>query len=694
MFKYCCITVLFFILILHSGCQTTDTRPEELPAWVRYPYAAEEFQRFLTGVGYAHENIEGETALLEAKKNARFMLSDQIAAYVYQSLKDFVESHPEYIEGREIGSKLFSQNLADEVVKNVMRRSFDKDVWRFQDGRIHLMLKIPLTVVNETAKQCARHLNKDYRLWEMENEDVILQEFFDSLDSELKARVVREAAIRQYRKAISMGEITLSELPHWLASGENVQFPPENYLLSTGIGLSAEEAEMNAQTEALNEVLELCFDYTKPDANKIPEKIKSQIEMLEFEKINFDHINLIEPETGEFWYDSAIGVHYALAVTDRRKNAERCKDNALEALEYWKYLLRSGINQRQAANFNRAAEDLGKAMHKAESALMNYLIALAIKPADKKLSQFAEKLSADLLSETYIELDKFLSEMELVPESGPDRWYSLEEDQEKVVSVKLIAGDQKEPIEGIPVKFEFMDTQRESFTDKDSRIGSTSPEGIAEADFTRLSARLQTEAFILRAKIAFEHFLPESSIHQKLSGPYYIFDPKNKESKLDIPLSLFIQERTDGTEQNINEGLTARQLINRLKQADVEIILKSDWEWEPREFVTLELDALEEKMKNNVDGKESSAPTYILTGIVDNNITDTRETDFGTLYFAACKVHIVFIEFSENYVKPLFNTQFDGLGTAIDSKKNALSSSAEDAAMKVEEHIQQHFRVK
>ncbi len=683
------IIAVVLCLAWPAGCGIIEPGRARRPSWAVRPESAESHPGFLTAVGAGSaENIPD--AVDSAEIDARRELSVKVRAYVADTLDAFFEANPVLAPERPFGVRQFTEAMISELTAYSMRRAVREEISTPDSkDRVYALYSVPLTIVNAAVRERAAVINRDHALFEPQREESIFEDLSAAFDSALKSRI--SAAARYDLEHGGPGDFSSVPPPQWLTTGRSSRYPSDHYLLATGLGANMAEAEKNARREALQQVAALARFRAasaagREDAPGLP--LMNRIAELPAARLQSFPDDGLELRIAEVWYDSAIDVHYALAVISRAPTARRCIELAAVQIEDWRERLKSGINHRQAENFREALDNLLLAAAAAETALQNCLTALVIAPPGLPVDTCSESLSEISLEETYLELNRLLLQFHIVPGTGPGQWDRPERSPRRPVSASVVAGTQKRPVPNMPVRFELQgDAAQFSRSAGSSVVVLTDREGLASAEVRRIRDIQRLEDIVLRVSLAVDTMLPEKRIHAALEIPYVHI---SRAAETGDKTALALRIRETAPDAGPASGSFTLQLARHLQNAGVVLATGDE--------VQLPAGAIQEAMDGKTDGVlgavsqdilglfPGDTPAFLALGTTHSQITDRRETTLGTLYFAVCRSELILFEAGET-LETITRIEMEGLGATVGSEEDALIEARKDAALKTAEKI-------
>ncbi len=686
---------LMFLPILHIGCAVTETETEpetKKPRWVLDPESIKDSSQFLKAVGRGFADTH-ESALLDAKSEARETISSKIYAYVLESAEAFFVENPEYSPGREIGASKFISDLAGEVSLLSMRRSIEEESWVPEhENAAYVRLSIPVLTIHNLIKDRAVELSRDYGLFDSDIENDAFKEFALFLDDALKNRVARSAE-KDVTEADPAEYVSESQPPQWLVKGRSEQFPVANYILSVGMGGTVIESKQNAQRDALRRLTST----VRIKAENISEKVNGGEEewggagSLPTQRLSSLPVEKFNINIADSWYDSIVDVHYALAAVDRDLFARRFLDAALAQIEDWEHLQNSGINQQRAGNFDQALKDLLLSAAFGESALHYCLVAHALQSEDLTKQDLNDKLRNMSLAETYSGLEELLSEFSLVHVEPAELSNYKGINETGIIGVKIVAGSDKQPVPGIPVKIEFIESKGNfEKSGESSVIVETDSKGIAAARVLRHVDDHWAAEGKLRATLAAEEMLSDKKVFGLPDTPSVDFLAEEKAGN-DVSVLVSIidvgAEPAGATHDNVLKvikNLIEDHPIVSLEEGDLKVSL---------EFVSAALDGkLPGRFKDILEKYDSDGQVFFLVGTAESEITERRVTSSGEFKFSVCRTAAILVRAGE---APAILATFEAEGRAAttDGEEEALVEASANSAAKISEKLLGYLKV-
>ncbi len=685
------------LLVFLNGCAVVETQPDtEKPSWAQEPESRKVHPGFLSAVG---QGVAGapEEALERATLEGRARLSESVSGYVGNSFAAFLEANPEWDPGRELGTRQFADALATEVSSDIMRRTIQKQSWAPEDnGSAYVLLRIPLTTVHNAIKDGFAALNRDYSLFEPDREETVLETFSEHLDSALQKRL-SEAAKPEPGKAPE--DTRHHPPPEWLATGRSSRYPSDRYLLAIGLGDNLLQAENNARRAALQRVAGLARTVAHAggeDSDDLSDHhFLRQAADLPAARLHSFPENIIDVRIAKLWYDSAIDVHYAMAVINRASAAGNCSAAAKKQIDEWRQRQSYGLNQEKAGNFKEALEDMLVAAANGEAALHNCLTAYALSPALPEIGGCNEKLEGLSLAGTYSDLNRLLRQFKIIPEKGPGRWTPAERTARRHLSVRIVVGPDEQPVRGMPVKFELVDLGGEfARSGGSSVIVESDRDGAAGTEVRNIRDISRMEGADIRISLAAAEILTDKGIYARLDTPAVDFSYERAHGST-MALAVRIGETGPDGEAPPDRSSGRNALIERLENAGVSLLGEDRLHLSPED--------ISDAMDGNLDGvvravgetigEEHGADilVFLALGGSQFEITATRSTSLGELIFAVCRTEVHMIKAGET-PEVIAVVGAEGMGAAIEQEEEALAEAREEAAAKIAEEILSYLR--
>ncbi len=682
------VLVVTALIALQFGCATTGPEPEPRPSWIRDPESITDSPRFIAAVGAASSQSR-YAALEEARRKARSELSKVIAGYVSKSVKDFFSENPRLSPGREIGTRDFGSALAGKVRSDIMRRPIQEEVWVEKKLRLEasVLYRVPLVNVHNAIKDSVAAVSSNYGLFDPGSEKAALDELFNKLDRVIKKRTA-EAARGETWEDRRLENVLSPVPPEWLATGKSERYPAARFLLSVGMGETASESEEDARRKSFHRIAALArikADTFKERRDDIDPRLLDNLDALPSLRLRSTPEDVFHERIVERWYDPIINVHYTLALVERDLAVSECASAAARRAEDWKHLRRSGLNQKKAGNFRQALSELLDAAACGESALQLYLAAAAIKPSENKLDELSGAMKGASLKDTYADIDRLLKEFEIIPREGPAQWTAPGSEKPVVLSVQVLAGPDRAPVRGIPVKFEFADlTGLFEKNGESSIVEKTDREGVASALVGRTQDISRIDGKNIRAEIFVTEMLKEKVVLGAPEMPYIDFAYDTGQAPDPIVKLRIIETGHDGTvpEQSVIQSY----IKQHLEKSGFSILIAEELDI-PADVLSEDEDVKPHgKLLDAIDNYHEEEGALFIIGAAGSKITDIRQTSAGEIRFAVCRALVGLIRVGETpEILAFFETE--GLAASIETKEKALAEAENNSAAKMAEKL-------
>ena len=185
------LTFIGLSFIVLTGCSDTKPEPQKTvevdgckientkaPMWACVP----EFPKHLAGVGIAPKSAAG---IAHMRKVALMNGRSELAQQIESNIKDKMEGFTRAIGTTDAESvDLVTTSVTKQVTKLTLKGSKAVDYWEAPSGAIYMLVVIPETNVNATAKKALKHSLSSYK-----DDDKLWQQFqskqaLEALDKE------------------------------------------------------------------------------------------------------------------------------------------------------------------------------------------------------------------------------------------------------------------------------------------------------------------------------------------------------------------------------------------------------------------------------------------------------------------------------------------------------------------------------
>jgi len=170
---YC---VLAMIVVFAPGCRSTDK-----PDWVQR--GTKEESKMLYAMGLSAKDPNMRMQLEVAKNMARTELGRMMETYVAAMIKDFMQSHKDFVDPTAASSIQFVQAVSKSVTEATLVGSQVDDQWKDpESGMLYVLMKMPKKDIVGQAKKTA---SKKAREQQAELFKAKAEEALKALDAEL-----------------------------------------------------------------------------------------------------------------------------------------------------------------------------------------------------------------------------------------------------------------------------------------------------------------------------------------------------------------------------------------------------------------------------------------------------------------------------------------------------------------------------
>lgn len=441
------ITLALTVLILAaSGCRHLPAIGEEEPPWVAGPEAAEHSSRFLTAIGTGDSAPSRQNKLHEAEDDARTELARKIEDYSRSALEGFLQSRPD-LTAPGAGSE-FASAVSARTTGSLLRRTVHHDTWyNSSQEAVYVLYRLSLPAVNRAVLQEARAAAQTMDPFPAHDEEAI-EELRRFLDSQLKERVARAARQKQKQSPAPHEPTT----PGWLTHGRDEDFPPEQYLVATGLGQDRPAAENSVRGE-LFAALRKKVRATIGRRSVNDTSLAANLQTLSARTLRLQEDDLPPVHVRKYWFDEVTGTWYTLGVIDRREVLKEYGKRIEELARRCRDLFHTARNNHRADNYLTALEEYLLSLRYLQQKVRSHLVYLAVRQDSGE--QPVVETDAPPVTEIRQRLEGLLAELTLKKTGGDKQWVPPGAKPREPLAVQLLAGAPAQPVAGMPLRFQF-----------------------------------------------------------------------------------------------------------------------------------------------------------------------------------------------------------------------------------------------
>jgi len=609
-------------LLGNWGCQADWMPRGERPGWVDEPAAPEGQGRFLSAVAAAEPGADPEIATAQAELGARDGLRQAISDYTRSAVAGFLAANRQYPPASSPLCAELADILRTEVPANILRLAMRNETWLAPDGRVYVLYRVPLAVVNAEVSQRAREALLYVNPFGAEAEQAVVE-----LDGYLEALLSERLKAATRTRPRSEETPPDEQTPAWLESGRHEDYPADRFHSAIGWGRDLPAAEASARAELsfrLSAQTDRLLAKLPNMAAAAP--LTASLQWLEPNALGFTDDDLAIVRIAERWYDPVMSIHYALGVLNPSTAVLILRRRITEARDQADGLLASARNHQRAENYAASLREYGEAAAAAAEAATLQVKAITIAP--RAADEVMGLLPDSLLDQACRGLGSLLSAFRLERVNDDLHWVRPGFPPGEPFGVKLVAGDPAKPADEVSVRFVLRDTGQvlgQATTDEagvarwtmDSALPPEPCSGVilAQVDVETAGLSIRTAALTV-PQVEFDYVL---------------------RSKANTTLVLYLQERTEG----------GRSLAAPVASALEEALAAEGFRLASREHVLKYVGATE-LPADLVDEAVLSAfaplrtalgpgrcPLIVL-GEFRPHVAETSQVQDGDLYFALC----------------------------------------------------------
>ncbi len=430
------------------GCGLIWGRPQaERPPWFSSQGAVDQESRFISANGSTGPGGDSEELEREADRIARQKLAEAISEYTRNATGAFLEANPDWGSADTPLCGEFISALESQVSAAILRRSVRQDAWRVPRGKVYVLYRVPLSVVddeiNESMRYGLEHANPfgapaDEVAAEMEL--FLDQTLRKGLEDAARERPVTEQTPPEHRP------------PAWLELGRHEDYPAGKFLSAIGLGADEAEADRSARAELASEIhADLVREMRGLTAEPVQDALAQNVNWLGPQAAAFTEKDVVATRIPEHWHDPLTDTHYAFGVVDCTTAELTYRRRIKEALKQSAGLRTSAQNHQKADNYAASLRDYLDALSHAGTAVKMQLWVMAVAPPENTTdlrSIVPEPILADLKKD----VRSLLENVTVEKIGGDGQWVPPGVPLRKPLQVRLLAGDKAEPVAGVPIK--------------------------------------------------------------------------------------------------------------------------------------------------------------------------------------------------------------------------------------------------
>lgn len=654
------------------GCAGGPGRPSaEQPAWVAELSGAEQQARFILAVSSAAPGPTVPDAGAEAARMARQKLAAALSEYAREVLTAFAEDRDDYPSPSEPMCQEFIAALAEDVAAVIVRRAVPQDSWEGPGQKVYVLYRLSLAVVNDEILHRSR-ASLDY-----------LNPFGappEEVTAELGAFLARRLRenLREAARTRTVTEETPTEQrpPAWLEAGRHDTYPPERFLCAIGVGEDQPDAERSARDELgslIQGTLGRTVSQVAESADEVPLTLNART--LDPRELGFTSADLVAVRAPEHWEDPLTETHYVFAVLDRNTAKIMWEREMADALKKSDSLAASARNQQEAENYAASLKDYLDAFAAARQAVELQLRALTV-AAQESGPELREALPGPVLVGLKQELEELLARLAVEKTAGDGQWVPPGMPLREPVQVKVVAGESRKPVGGLPVRLLVAGAGSRS-------IGRLITDEAGTAEWQLQEPPPAGQGHLLVAEIDLDYLSGDGPV-AGLKRPCATFTYELR-SRSNTLFAFYVSE-------TVADGSPATPIVTeRVKRAMSDKGFRLVEEAEMLKHVRAAELAVDRPEAEVLDAfsplRESLEPgqfLLVVLGAVKTELTDAIETTEGELFIASCpfRFRLLDPEVAEGN-RTILEVEGKGQGAYTDSEVEAVKRAREDAASAV-----------
>ncbi len=649
---------VLLVLLALTACQHIPTSTSERPEWASRPEGPRKSIRFISAVGTGDTALSREALLAEAEDAARTELAKELNRYARTTLIEFIRSHFGG-DGELTGAQReFIQSVSTSTTNAILRRTVRHNTWSDEENNtVTVLYRIPIRNVHNAIQMEAQTAYEQKALRLNGKQVKISQKLAAFLDSRLKKRL--QGSGQEDEELESSSE--QNDIPAWLSRGHSKEFPPQKYIVATGLGENKASAHRSAQRYIHSQIQKRASAVISRLASQGESKLARDLQNVSSQMVAIEPASLGEIRAKKHWYDTVTGTYYLLAVMDRESAISQHRETATSRARQCGESYKTANNHYRAGNIRSAVQGYLAALSSLYAKTQAQLAIRVLKTGQPKALDLPATPPASTIKS---KLNRTLDTMQLRAISGDDQWIAPESPDPAPLEVRLVETQKSKPLGHFPITFEMVAGKANL-----KQMSRTNEKGRARCTVSRAQGN-NNGVLTVRCRL-------DLNAMTQLSGLQGLHIPT-------VSFRMMIRSpQTTWCVLSFRDEGDSKELLNAvsksLRQSEYNVIPQKQLK-AAIEKTSREKDDLRSLLSRAVAFLPEKPSTLVIMGQASPKIVEQRDTSEGVLYFAHVPVRVQIMDPGLSSDNILHSVSITGKGAYAGNSTKAIKRARSRAA--------------